>query len=992
MDSEQTKPGIGSSEDADDGVHTTTQPLVPSPSEAKPDETTEKSPEKTREAPKLITAIKERNRAAIRALLDDESVDPNAIYEDQTPFTLAITTSDPDIVQMFLDSKRVNHNAQDERGHIPLEIAVDSGSVEIIQKLLESDNIDPNLRRPTSWTTYTHALRSASPEIFQMFLKSDRIVHRIDDVLSPLGSLMSNDDQTTFKVLINKYKTFPETIRNNNATNALLRTVLYNSKNPKWVEMVFENDLIEDPLVIAVQKNDLDAIKALLTTSIQAETQNCESSIYTALMLALHQHKPNIVKELIKDKRINVNNYDHFIIEYAIDKGDHESAIELLKNNDSQGPLTTAVNNNNLDTLKDLLTGNFKRLDFQLALMQAVIDKKLNIVEELSKHKNILSNSDIYLDAARVLGHDDIFNTFAGSYDKNQRILKSKIVTYLRSQKRPDYFIDTFAGYKGFCWALSNLWLYGKWLQTQPKRPLLAGEKEKPRDDNDRFNRTVNMIVNWDEKRELSTEEKAEFEQIIAKLVFHQSMPYQSGKHSQVDIDSPPDWLKLAKSFPEPSLEDTVMAGKEGPKRALIKEFSFGSIFTLDSLELFLSTKGVIQDRRLIFVNTPNHATALFKEGNDYYYFNPNSPVGEVKCQSVRQISELIFNMAKSVSFEPIESHDGINAGLGFNMFSFDKYSAEKYPSPAEVLDKMRPPLYTNNSPPYWGLTMAVDVNSPKTAAYFINKILIEEASPPLPEPLTKENLKRKRISLITSAGSRTPIIAAQLALWNKIDECTDNEVKKFYQTLFNNSRESAEAFLDNLGINTRVKLDVFEEAMKIQNSEIVETFLKSDKISHEVKIEMFNKAVQNKNLEIVKIFLDWDKLDTKDIEFECYLAAACKDTLPIEPFLESNKIDPNTVFKDHTLLTSAIYFGKFSSVNALLDDPRVNPTLRNPGGKSPLEIAKEKGNKEIIDRLSAAITAWEVKSQASISRPAPAPTKTTSEETEQAMVSGPSQ
>jgi ankyrin repeat protein len=991
MESEQKIPGKGSS--ADGGIHAATQPLVPSLSEAKPDETTEKAPEKTPEVPKLITALLTSNREAIKALLVDGSVDPNATYNDETPFLYAIATRDPLIVQMFLDSPRVDHNALTEFGHVPLDIAVDRGSQEIVQQLLASPKIDPNLNGLRYGNPYDLALESASPEIFQMFLKCDRVVHRVDKGSSPLEHIMVLDDVEKFKTLINKYKIGPKTIGNNNATNALLRSVLYNydhynGKDPKWAKMVFEENLIDDPLVMAVQKNDLDAIKDLLTTSIQAEPQNCESSIYTALMLALHQHKPNIVKELIKDKRINVNDHNHFIIKYAIDKGDSESIVELLKNIDFHGPLTTAVNNNKLDTVKDLLTGGLELFDFKLALMQAVIDKKLNMVEELLKYKDWLSSRDIYLDAARIRGHDDVFNALADSTNKDQGVLESKIVAYLRSQNRADSFIDAFAKQKGFCWAISNLWLYGKWLQTEPKRPLLAGEKEKPRDDNDRFERTVRMIVNWDEKRELSAEEKYEFEQIIAKLVFLQSMSYRSSDA----------WAGLTKHFPELDIEDTVMAQKGDPKRTLKKEFSFGSIFTLDSLELFLSTKGVIQDRRLIFVNSPEHATGLFKKDNDYYYFDPNSRVGAIKCKTVRQISELIFKEASISHTPPREYHDGINVGVGFMMFSFDKTPVEKYPAAAEVLDRMHPPLYIKSSPPYWGLEMAVRVNSPKTTAYFINKILIEEASPPLPEPLTKEKLKSLRISLVTATGwNNLPIIAAQLALWDKIEECPDNEVKKFYQTLFNNSPESAKAFLDNPEISAEVKLDVFEEAVKIQNSEIVKTFLESDeisishelkikmadspaidnnseivktflesdKISHELKMKGFRAATRNKNLEIVKMFLDWDKLDTKAIEFECRIAAAVANYLPIELFLKSNKIDPNRDFSGRTLLTVAIDNGHFSSVNALLDDPRVNPTLRDHRGRTPLEIAKEKGYKEIIDRLSAAITAWEVKSQA---------------------------
>lgn len=51
--------------------------------------------------------------------------------------------------------------------------------------------------------------------------------------------------------------------------------------------------------------------------------------------------------------------------------------------------------------------------------------------------------------------------------NKNQHEIKKKIQLFLEQTGRDKEFIKEFE--QGYCTGISSLWLYAKWLQTQPK-------------------------------------------------------------------------------------------------------------------------------------------------------------------------------------------------------------------------------------------------------------------------------------------------------------------------------------------------------------------------------------------------------------------------------------------------------------------------------------------------------------------------------------------
>src|SRR3990170_2843687 len=241
----------------------------------------------------------------------------------------------------------------------------------------------------------------------------------------------------------------------------------------------------------------------------------------------------------------------------------------------------------------------------------------------------------------------------ASPIDQNR--LRDRIRNYLRSKVRDYSLIEKFN--EGYCSGISSLWLYSKWLQTQPN------SEHKPRDDYDWFKNTVNLICGWDGKRSLTKEESEEFERFISHIEYFQHITDHATSAAQVHGE-------IAES-----LQDTK-------GRVLKKEYSIGSLFTLEQLENLLATKGIIQDGKLILITANGHATALFRKKDKYFYFNSNSRVGEVEAISTDQVAELIFH-AHSTSL----GEDFFSLPFGFRMFTFGEVNA--YPKEEEVLKEI---------------------------------------------------------------------------------------------------------------------------------------------------------------------------------------------------------------------------------------------------------------------------------------------------------------
>lgn len=256
--------------------------------------------------------------------------------------------------------------------------------------------------------------------------------------------------------------------------------------------------------------------------------------------------------------------------------------------------------------------------------------------------------------------------------NQSQRSILDKLILYMSKKNipGPEYksFIERFK--KGYCAGFSSLWVYSRWLQTQPK--ILPAVD---RDDYDWFRKVVDDVIGWNGAYPLNQHTSQEFDRFIALIEAFQNPDYVLLSAVQGDLDV--------------LLEDDVKElGESSPSyRKPKKEYSIASLFNLEQLKKLL-TAGIIHPYRLIYISSFNHATALFFDGINYYYFNPNDTTGEkrISCNSPDAIDEL----AKSIFMANCYSRAPNSfSPLGFKIFSMGQTAPVKYPSPQEIFDRI---------------------------------------------------------------------------------------------------------------------------------------------------------------------------------------------------------------------------------------------------------------------------------------------------------------
>lgn len=295
--------------------------------------------------------------------------------------------------------------------------------------------------------------------------------------------------------------------------------------------------------------------------------------------------------------------------------------------------------------------------------------------------------------------------------NQTQRSILNKLIAYLEKKisrpHPPEYtrFISQFKS--GYCAGISSLWLYSRWLQNQPKGLL-------ERDDHDWFKGVIDTIVRWDEKVPVPLNIAKEFDRFISLIEF-----YQHPNHALLPAN-PGDLDVL--------LEDNVKEseGVSPPYRKPKKEYSIASLLNFDQLKKILK-EGIIHPYRLIYISSSNHATALFFDGKNYYFFNPNSSDGEKVIppgpSAIDELAESIF-IANGFPTPPLF----FSSPLSFSMFSMGQVTPAKYPPQSEVLDHIEPSIklesfFTFDVPGYaTGLHQAAKIGCLESTKYFLNK------------------------------------------------------------------------------------------------------------------------------------------------------------------------------------------------------------------------------------------------------------------------------
>ena len=255
--------------------------------------------------------------------------------------------------------------------------------------------------------------------------------------------------------------------------------------------------------------------------------------------------------------------------------------------------------------------------------------------------------------------------------------------------------IHQFDTQGGRCYGFAAIWLYSKWIQ------FVHPEKFERYDNND-----------W-------------YENAVTSILLKEA--YVSIGRSDYD-DSFIKFLSLVEQ-----LQTAQFSGieEEMNKIGIVKEkvthkYSFASSLTINKLKTLLK-EDIIRDHELIFVNTNEHTTAIFKDGKNYYYFDANSKSGERIVSSTDKIAELIFYAHRYLlstkgylcSWIPLPyvcANDSLM--LGINIFSFDP-NVSNYPDQKELLNRINSP---SDAREMTLLHVAARLNRLETIDYFVNK------------------------------------------------------------------------------------------------------------------------------------------------------------------------------------------------------------------------------------------------------------------------------
>jgi len=148
----------------------------------------------------------------------------------------------------------------------------------------------------------------------------------------------------------------------------------------------------------------------------------------------------------------------------------------------------------------------------------------------------------------------------------------------------------------GHCVGFTVIWLYAKWLSTQPK-----SEPPKPRDDYDWLKKTLTSIDNWDGESNLESTQQQDFDRLIYHIEYFQNIKKYQPTLSQISLTE--------------SLTDTK-------NRKLKKEYSLAASFTQKELAEILPA--IIRKNKWVRLDSHNHAMGILTEGDAVYFYDSN--------------------------------------------------------------------------------------------------------------------------------------------------------------------------------------------------------------------------------------------------------------------------------------------------------------------------------------------------------------------------------
>lgn len=524
--------------------------------------------------------------------------------------------------------------------------------------------------------------------------------------------------------------------------------------------------------------------------------------------------------------------------------------------------LTEAIRENQLAIVRKVL--DLKKVIPQI-VERVFIDNRYQITEEMSR---------IFVDSKKLEHFKDI-SVF------HQHLVRAKIREYLVLSKRDPKFVGQFE--EGYCGGIVSLWLYSKWLSiTQPDRD------KNNADDNEWFRATIDAFMKWD-GQQVSIEQAKQFERFISLVQLLQDPHLYFPNSRQGELD------KL--------MEDEHLGATQ--RRIPKQEYAIGSLFTLEQLKIFLLTQNVIQENRLIYIGSHNHATALFMSGNQYYYFDSNS--GEMVITDLDKVAEMIFR-ANMFDFDK-------PSPLHFRIFSLDEPRCLPYPVHQDILrDTGLTRIRDTYADGYTGLMMAIRSGSIESVRYFL-----EHGDDPNLRCSGKDNAFDQAINLPASFEILQELL--------KSDKATS---------------EFASV--------------VLQKAVEANQLEVVKAALRSEKITVHAISDALTKTDK---LETIAEILGSEKVIPEALYHPLRKAVICGQTELVKAMVESTKAIPDIV---RITLEVAVEFDKLKVVEELLQSEKVTTrfvdgALQKAAPKGFLDVIKvliysEKATLEIVNKF----------------------------------------
>lgn len=212
------------------------------------------------------------------------------------------------------------------------------------------------------------------------------------------------------------------------------------------------------------------------------------------------------------------------------------------------------------------------------------------------------------------------------------------------------------------CAGFTILFLYSIWLQTQP---IVMNESylTTPRSDFKWFIRSLIKIATWNERIDsLSEEDHQIFRQFYSHIKHFQDPDRYLQDTQQGDLDK-------------------ILKYVDTNRRVLKREYSLAGCFTCDDLTKFntyLDSDSnhttidplltlLVQEKRLIFIESHNHAIGIFSMEGVIYFYDSSSTDGPITFNK-HQIQELAAAIFHSFRFD----HDR-RSPVAFRTFSFEQ-------------------------------------------------------------------------------------------------------------------------------------------------------------------------------------------------------------------------------------------------------------------------------------------------------------------------------